>query len=285
MGTRACRRCLRRAAAALCGDRTLHFHRHSPGTRPVGDRGLFTSSASASLVIKKFSLVLRVSFALCWPPIRLTAYPGSLWHYQRICFQISRAKRFFLSVAGNELAAVRGGSRKELWSPQSALQGLFMSVVSVPRRFLRGSRTHLPKGRSQSLAQHGSNLKEADLCMSARSRVCAGCLVSAAPGASRGAASDAGAQVAGPELSVVAVLGHPGPPRRPRGPALAQPRGTGALSRRRGEAAGAGTAGAVTNPGRSGDRSLGGDRDTNPGRSRADGVGLSPMAGEAVGTI
>lgn len=49
---------------------------------PRRDTALFTSSASAALVIKKFSLVLRVSFALCWPPIRLAVYAGSVWHYQ-----------------------------------------------------------------------------------------------------------------------------------------------------------------------------------------------------------
>lgn len=121
------------------------------------------------------------------------------------------------------------------------------------------------------------------MCMSARSRGCAGCLVSAAPGTSRGAASGAGAQAAGSELSVAAALGHPRDPRRLRAPALSPPRGTGALSRRRGEAAGAGAAGAVANPGRTGDRKLGGNRDTNPDMSGAGGVGLSPTAGAAVG--
>lgn len=82
MGTCACWQCLWRVAAALSGDRALQFHRHPRGTRPGRDRGLFTSSAFAPLVIKKFSLVLRVSFALCWPHIRLAAYPGSPWHYQ-----------------------------------------------------------------------------------------------------------------------------------------------------------------------------------------------------------
>lgn len=48
---------------------------------------------------------------------------------------------FFLPFAGNELAAVRGGSRR---SPGLRRALCFMSVVSVLRRFLRGSRTALP---------------------------------------------------------------------------------------------------------------------------------------------
>lgn len=41
--------------------------------------GSFARLACAFLLIKKFSLVLQVSFAAGWPPIRLPASCGSLW--------------------------------------------------------------------------------------------------------------------------------------------------------------------------------------------------------------
>lgn len=145
-------------------------------------------------------------------------------------------QRFSLPAAGHELAAVRG----EAGRSSGVCRALcFVSVLSVPRRFLRGSRTPLP---NTSKPQPGP----------ARIKLAAGgfaderwrpwlCPVSAAP--VRG-------QAAGPGPSGVAALGHP----------RAQPRGSRALSRRRRETAGPGRAriprGAETAPR--------GNRDTNP---------------------
>lgn len=56
---------------------------------PLEDGGLFTSSARAFLAIQNFSLVLQVSFALCWPPVWLAVAVS-----ERIGFQISHAKPF-----------------------------------------------------------------------------------------------------------------------------------------------------------------------------------------------
>lgn len=48
-------------------------------TRKQDREGLFARSARVFLVIKKFSLVLQVSFAAGRPPIRLAASHGRLW--------------------------------------------------------------------------------------------------------------------------------------------------------------------------------------------------------------
>lgn len=73
--------------------------------------GSFARLACAFLLIKKFSLVLQVSFAAGWPPIRLAASCGSLW----LCHSGFASKylmpNLFAPVAGTELAAARGGGR------------------------------------------------------------------------------------------------------------------------------------------------------------------------------
>lgn len=158
---------------------------------------------------------------------------------------------FFLPAAGSERAAVRGGSRKELWSPQSALlhecrkrpQQLPARLQDSPTQYLSG-RAWPSTDQTRSRRVHGAVERPG----------CAGCPVGAA-------------------------LGPPGPgavggrcPRTP-GPGPAQPRGTSALSRRRGEAAGAG---AGTAPGRSGDSSSAGIGT----RIRANGLGPAPRRGQ-----
>lgn len=80
----------------------------------MGDRGLFTTSVCMFLVIKKFS---QVSFALCWPRVRLAASPGRPWQYQIGFPSKYLTANLFLPVAATELAGVRGGSRRELGNP------------------------------------------------------------------------------------------------------------------------------------------------------------------------
>lgn len=91
VGTPECRWCLRRVAA-LPGDTARHFHRHSRGTRPAGDRGSFTSSASVPIDKKvladsaRFLCSLLASYpagCLSWDPVA-----PSEW----ICFQTPHAK-------------------------------------------------------------------------------------------------------------------------------------------------------------------------------------------------
>lgn len=74
--------------------------------------GSFARLACAFLLIKKFSLVLQVSFAAGWPPIRLAASCGSLWLCHSGLFTSKYLMpNLFAPVADSELAAARGGGR------------------------------------------------------------------------------------------------------------------------------------------------------------------------------
>lgn len=97
--THACQLSLQWMASASSGDRAAHFDRHlfpRVGTSPIGRQRLLHKFGPCISCDKTFSLVLQVSFGLCWPPAWLAASPGcwTVAASEWICFPIPHAKPF-----------------------------------------------------------------------------------------------------------------------------------------------------------------------------------------------